>query len=214
MARRAPTKQIDVVLAVETNFVVGVVWEERAVLKRIVGLCRQFGICVVVPEVALVEARASLLKRIDRQLDSLQQLRFWLNDIARGMGMSGLVKDVKQGLNAIETKLQQHKRGVLEALDNFVEACLIAPLTPEVWTKAYLRWQANLPPFKELDCLILESLLNFLTQHKARLAIFFTLDAEDFDHPEIHEAFRQRKALMLLDPYDVIVEFRKFYGVT
>jgi len=213
MARRTSAKQIEALLAVETNFVMGVVWEERAVLKRIVKLSRQFGVHIVVPEIALVEARGSLLKRIDRQLDSLQQLRFWLNDIARGAGMGGLVKDVKRRLDAIETKLQQHRHGVLKALDNFAEACLTAPLMPEVWIKAYLRWQANLPPFKELDCLIFESLLNFLTRHKAPMAIFFTLDAEDFDHPEIHEAFRQRKALMLFDPYDVVVEFRKFYGV-
>jgi len=213
MERRTSAKQIEALLAVETNFVMGVVWEERAALKRIVKLSRQFGIHIVIPEIALVEARGALLKRIDRQLDSLQQLRFWLNDIARGAGMSGLVKDVKRGLDAIETKLRQHKHRVLKALDNFTEVCLTAPLTPEVWVKAYLRWQANLPPFKEVDCLIFESLLNFLTQHKAQMAIFFTLDAEDFDHPEIHEAFRQRKALMLFDPHDVIAQFRKFYGI-
>lgn len=45
------------------------------------------------------------------------------------------------------------------------------------------------------------------------VAIFFTLDAEDFDHPELHAAFERKHTAMLFDPYDVIVEFRKFYGV-
>jgi len=70
-----------------------------------------------------------------------------------------------------------------------------------------------MPPFKEMDCLILESLLAFLTHQKARLAIFLTLDQEDFDHPEIHADFKRHRTKMFFDPHDVIVEFRKFYGV-
>jgi hypothetical protein len=70
-----------------------------------------------------------------------------------------------------------------------------------------------MPPFKELDCLILESLLAFLPQHKAKLTIFLTLDQEDFDHPELHDDFKRHQTSMLFDPYAVIVEFRKFYGV-
>lgn len=213
MARRTSAKQVDVMLAVETNFIIGVVWEERLVLKRITDLCRQLGISLIVPEVSLAEARASPLKRIDRQLDSLQQFRFWLNDIARGDRMGKLIKNVKVGLDVIEAELRKHRQGVLRALDDFAKACVIAPFTPEVWTRAYLRWQAGLPPFKELDCLILESLLTFLLRQKAKLAIFFTLDTEDFDHPEIHDAFQRQKAFVLFEPRDVIQEFRKFYGV-
>jgi hypothetical protein len=182
-------------------------------LGYLVDICQRFGVLLVVPEVALAEARKTLFHRVDRQLSALQQLRFWLNDIARGVGMSQLVLKVKERLDVIEAELQWRKQLALEALDIFAQNCLIAPLTPHVWVRAYLRWQSNMPPFKELDCLILESLLAFLPQHKAKLTIFLTLDQEDFDHPEIHEAFRQRKVLMLFDPYDVIVEFRKFYGV-
>ena len=200
-------------LMVETNSIVGYVWEERSVLKRIVSLCRQFGVLLVVPEVSLAEARASLLNRIDRQLSSLQQLRFWLNDIARSAGMERMVRSVKRGLDAIETELQRRRREASAALSTFAQAGTIAPLTPQVWTKAYLRWQANMPPFRELDCLVMESLLAFLQRQKAKLTMFLTLDVEDFDHPEVREEFQRRKTLLLFEPRDVIVEFRKFYGV-
>jgi hypothetical protein len=90
--------------------------------------------------------------------------------------MSQLVLKVKERLDVIEAELQRRKQLALEALDIFAQNCLIAPLTPHVWVRAYLRWQSNMPPFKELDCLILESLLAFLPQHKAKLAIFLTLD--------------------------------------
>ncbi len=123
------------------------------------------------------------------------------------------VQQIKQSLDAIEADLQQRKHLVLEALDIFAQACTVAPLTSQVWTKAYLRWRANMPPFKELDCLILATLLSFLQRRKARLAIFLTLDLEDFDHPEVHTAFRQRKVLVSFEPNDVIMQFRKFYGV-
>lgn len=200
-------------LLVETNFVIGVIWEDRPILAHLRHLCKKFGVQVVVPEVSLAEARASLLKRIDRQLSSLQQLRFWLNDIARSAGMERMVRSVKRGLDAIETELQRRRREASDALSIFAQACTIAPLTPQVWTKAYLRWQANMPPFRELDCLVMESLLAFLQRRKAKLTMFLTMDVEDFDHPEVHEEFQRRKTLLLFEPRDVILEFRKFYGV-
>ena len=162
MARRTSAKRVDAMLMAETNFIVGYVWEERSVLKRIVDLCRQLGVLFVVPEVSLAKARALLFKLIDRQLSSLQQLRFWINDIARNAGMERVVRSVKGGLDAIETELQRRKQEVSAAMSTFAQACTIAPLTTQGWTKAYLRWQANMPPFKELDCLVMESLLAFL----------------------------------------------------
>jgi hypothetical protein len=213
MAQRASAREIEAMLLVESNFVIGVVWEGRRDLGYLVDICQRFGVLLVVPEVALAEARKTLIHRVDRQLSALQQLRFWLNDIARGVGMSQLVLKVKERLDVIEAELQRRKQLALEALDIFAQNCLIAPLTPHVWVRAYLRWQSNMPPFKELDCLILESLLAFLPQHKAKLAIFLTLDQEDFDHPELHADFQRHRTNMLFDPYAVIVEFRKFYGV-
>lgn len=213
MARGASSEQIDAILAVETNFIIGVVWEEQPILKRLMDLCRQFGVPIVIPEVALVEARASLLSRIDKQLTSLQQFRSLLNDIARGAGMARLVGDVKGGLDTIEAELKQSRQKAVKALEAFARSCTVVPLTPQIWMKAYLRWRANLPPFKELDCLVVETVLDFLRKRKAPLTMFLTTDTEDFDHPEVHEAFRGRKTLLLFDPRDVIHEFRKFYGV-
>ncbi len=127
--------------------------------------------------------------------------------------MGKLVRDVKRALSAIDSELRQRKQKALEALETFMQAFLVIPLTPQVWTRAYLRWRANLPPFKELDCLIAESLLAFLQRHRASLTLFLTLDVEDFDHPELHAAFHQRNTLPLFEPREVIGEFRKFYGV-
>ncbi len=111
-------------------------------------------------------------------------------------------------MSAIDAELRQRRQ---KASDT--QAFLVVPLTPQIWTRAYLRWRANLPPFKELDCLIAESLLAFLQRHRAPLTLFLTLDVEDFDHPEMPDAFRQRNALLLFEPREVIREFRQFYGV-
>lgn len=212
MEGRTSAQQVEAMLLVETNFVLGSVWERRQGLIYLASFCHAHHIPIVIPEVALVEARASLLRRIDRQLASLQQLRFWLNDIARGAGMRKLVQDVKKGMDAIEAELQR-KQDTLKAMETFAKSCIVAPLTPQVWTKAYLRWKAGLPPFKELDCLVMETLLEFLRKRKAKLTMFLTMDVEDFDHANVHEAFREVKTLMLFEPHDVIHEFRKFYGV-
>lgn len=214
MEGRASAQQVEAMLLVETNFVIGNVWERRQSLIYLASFCHAYHIPIVIPEVALAEARGAILNRIDRQLTSLQQLRFWLNDIARGAGMKKLVQNVKEGLEAVEAELKRRKRGTLNALQVFAQACVVAPLTPQVWTRAYLRWQANMPPFKELDCLVVESLLSFLQRRKAKLTMFLNLDREDFDHPEVHDEFRRRKTLLLFEPCDVINEFRKFYGVT
>jgi len=213
VARGASAQQVEVMLLVETNFVIGTIWERRPSLVYLTSFCQRYGVTIVIPEIALAEARASLLARIDRQLNALQHLRQWLNDIARAAEMVSLVESAKQSLSKIEAELQRRKINAQEAIDTFAKACTVISLTPQIWTKAYVRWKANLPPFKELDCLVFETLMDFLKKPKAPLTMFLTMDAEDFDHPEIHEAFRQRKALMLFDPYDVIVEFRKFYGV-
>lgn len=213
MARRTSEKQVTAILAVETNFAIGVIWEQRSLLLRIKRLCEQTGTLLVIPEVALVEAKSSLMKRIDRQLEAMNQFRFWLNDIARAAGMKEHVLQIKQALNNIEAELQRRKQLILDAISIFAQSCVVVPLTPQVWTKAYLRWRANLPPFKELDCLIMETLLEFLQRRKAMLTMFLTMDAEDFDHPEVHEAFRERKTLILFDPRHVIHEFRRFHSV-
>jgi len=210
---RTSAQQIEAMLLVETNFVIGNIWERRQSLIYLTSFCQSYHIPIVIPEVALAEARGAILNRIDRQLTSLQQLRFWLNDIARGAGMRRLVQDVKKGLDAIESELQRRKQETVDSLQVFAQACVVVPLTPQVWAKAYLRWKASMPPFKELDCLVMETMIEFLRKRKAKLTMFLTMDAEDFDHPEVREAFREQKALMLFDPHDVIQEFRKFYGV-
>ncbi len=78
-------------LLVETNFVLRTIWERRRGLIYLASFCDRYRIPIVIPEVALAEARASLLNRLDRQLKALQQLQFWLNDIARGAEMGKLV---------------------------------------------------------------------------------------------------------------------------
>lgn len=210
---RAPTKPIEAMLLVEANFAIGFVWEKRPTLQYLWQICQQQCVQVVIPEVALAEAQASLIKRVDRQLDAIQKFRFWLNDIARAAGMKQPVQQIKRELDGIEAELQRRKHLILKALNIFAQACIIAPLTPQIWTQAYLRWQANMPPFKELDCLVMETLLAFLRRRKAKLRMFLTLDVEDFDHPEIQDEFRRQKTLLLFAPRDVITEFRKFYGV-
>jgi len=204
---------VTVILAVETNFAIGVIWEQNPLLLRIKRLCEQTGALLVIPEIALAEAQSSLLKRIDRQLGAIQQFRFWLNDIARAAGMKEQILQIKRALSSMEADLLRRKTLVSEAVDIFARSCTVVPLTPQIWTRAYLRWRANLPPFKELDCLVVETVLDFLRKRKAPLTMFLTTDTEDFDHPEAHEAFRGRKTLLLFDPRDVIHEFRKFYGV-
>jgi bifunctional pyridoxal-dependent enzyme with beta-cystathionase and maltose regulon repressor activities len=91
VARETSAKQVDVMLLIETNSVIGTIWERRQGLVYLMSFCQRYGITVVIPEVALAEARASLLARIDRQLNSLQQLRQRLNDIARAAEMDKLV---------------------------------------------------------------------------------------------------------------------------
>lgn len=213
MARGTSGKQVTAILAVETNFAIGVIWEQRPLLLRIKRLCEKTDTILVIPEIALVEAKSSLMKRIDKQLEAIQQFRFWLNDIARAAGMKEHVLQIKHALSNMEAELQRRKQLILEAVSIFAQACTIAPLTPQVWIKAYLRWQAKIPPFKELDCLVMESLLGFLQRRKAKLTMFLNLDREDFDHPEVHGEFQRRKTLLLFEPSDVIKEFRKFYGV-
>jgi len=213
VAGRTSAKQVDVMLLIETNSVIGTIWERRQGLVYLMSFCQRYGITVVIPEVALAEARASLLARIDRQLNSLQQLRQRLNDIARAAEMDKLVQFVRQGLNDIESELRRRRNDVQEAINTFAQACTVVPLTPQVWARAYVRWKANMPPFKELDCLVAETLLEFLRKRRAKLSLFLTMDAEDFDYPELHADFKRHRTSMLFDPYAVIVEFRKFYGV-
>jgi hypothetical protein len=213
VARETSAKQVTAILSVETNFIIGIVWEQRPVLLRIKKLCEQLGVLLAVPEIALAEARNSLLQRIERHLIASQQFRFWLNDIARAAGIREQVRQIKRCLDGIEAELQRRKQLILEALEMFAQACTIVPLTPQVWARAYVRWKANMPPFKELDCLVAETLLEFLRKRRAKLSLFLTMDAEDFDHPELHADFKRHRTNMLFDPYAVIVEFRKFYGV-
>ena len=69
---------------------------EQANSRPIVAPLLQFGVTFVIPEIALAEARASLVARIDRQLNALQHLRQWFNDIARAAEMVSLVESAKQ----------------------------------------------------------------------------------------------------------------------
>ncbi|MCX7969551.1 MAG: hypothetical protein N3B10_13845, partial [Armatimonadetes bacterium] len=122
MERRASEKQVKAILAVETNFAIGVIWEQRPYLLRIKRLCDQTGTLLVIPEVALVEAKSSLMKRIDKQFEAIQQFRFWLNDIARAAGMKEHVLRIKQALSDMEEELQRRKQLILEAVNIFAQS--------------------------------------------------------------------------------------------
>jgi len=195
----------------ETNLLLFATLDQGLGYGYLRDLARQGRIVLGIPEIALREARGSLLERWQRRRVALEGVLPWINDIARSGYAQERVEPLRHHVHETVAWLRDMERLTDESLDAFARVCRLLPHTPEAMMRGHLRHLAQLPPFKSSNCELYECVLQFLREHAADFAhvLFLNLDREDFDHPSIHSELAALHAELLFSVGDCIQRLRE-----
>ncbi|MFQ6054863.1 MAG: hypothetical protein ACE5J9_04680 [Methanosarcinales archaeon] len=77
----------------------------------------------------------------------------------------------------------------------------VIPYTKDASIRAELRFKSSKPPFKEDDCRIFESILEYVKSVKEKYdtIIFYTADKEDFDYDLIRDELSGKGIEIMFD---------------
>lgn len=160
---------------------------------------------IAIPEFSFLEVRGKIGERFRRREDKLSDIISFLNELMRSEYHKSTLYDVKEKLKQLYVKSPKEKNEVLQSAEEIKSLCISIPHSAEISYRAFLRSVANLPPYKDNDRQIYESILDF-TKDKGEydLIIFYTSDKEDFDHEEIRDELEERDIEVYFDSGNVV----------
>jgi hypothetical protein len=121
--------------------------------------------------------------------------------------------DVKEKLKQLYMESSEEKRDILEYAEDIKSLCISIPHNADIAYRAFIRDVANLPPYKNSDRQIYESILSFTkNEYDYDLVIFYTSDKEDFDHQEIRDELKKQAVGVYFDSGDVVQRVMSIIG--
>lgn len=166
-------------LIAETNFVVGFALEQGNDFDSILEFASTNEvITLAVPEVCFKEARSTLRLNLIQTRHALEETRGMLRQVGRSEYVREATQNARAALTAVINHLKSRAEIIGQILSDLSQHCLMIPYTPEAMTQARLRYLAEEPPFKQTDCELYESILEFARNQveNYEYVILLTLD--------------------------------------
>ncbi len=192
-------------LICETNFVYSVILAQDRNCGYLLDLASEKKIDIAIPEFSFLEVRGKIGERFKRREDKLRDIISFLNELMRSEYHKRTLYDVKEKLKQLYINSPKERKEVLQSAEEIKSLCIIIPHNAEISYRAFLRSVANLPPYKNGDRQIYESILDF-TKDKGDydLIIFYTSDKDDFNHKEIRDELEERGIEAYFDSGNVV----------
>jgi len=193
-------KNQKILLICETNFVYSVILAQDRNCGYLLDLASENKIDIAIPEFSFLEVRGKIGERFKRREEKLGDIISFLNELMRSEYHKRTLYDVKEKLKQLYINSPKEKNEVLQSAEEIKSLCISIPHNAEISYRAFLRSVANLPPYKDNDRQIYESILHF-TKDKDEydLIIFYTSDKEDFDHKEIRDELEEHSIEVYFD---------------
>jgi len=188
----------------ETNFAFDILFERDYASSHILKLAKQGKIKLVLPAFSLAELEGQALEIINNRKEKLNSFASILKEISRSKYSKD---DAKSGLEIVKRLLESNKKDYKKigaAIQKLSGYCYVIKYSPEIIASAELRFRQRKPPFKETDCKVYQSILQFLTKNKKEKVMFITKDRDDFDHPEIRNELKELDCELYFSSGDVI----------
>ena len=86
------------------------------------------------------------------------------------------------------------------------------PYTQSASINAELRYGSSRPPFKQTDCKIFESVLEYINSMKQNyeMVFFYTSDKEDFDNLTVRTELKNLDVKLFFEPGEIINKICEF----
>lgn len=189
----------------ETNFIYSIILAQDKNCGYLLDLASENKIDVAIPEFSFFEVKGRIDERFKRREDKLKEIIFFLNDLMRSEYHKDRLYDVKEKLKQLYMESSKEKLDVLESAEDIKSLCISIPHNSDISYRAFIRDVANLPPYKNRDRQIYESVLSFTKNGNGYdTVIFYTSDKEDFDHHDIRGELKGQNVKIRFDSGDVV----------
>jgi len=189
----------------ETNFIYSIILAQDRNCGYLLDLASENKIDVAIPEFSFFEVKGRIDEKFKRREDRLKETISFLNDLMRSEYHKDKLYDAKEKLKQLYMESPKEKRDVLESAEDIKSLCILMSHNVDIAYRAFIRDVANLPPYKNSDRQIYESVLSFTKNgNDYDTVIFYTSDKEDFDHQEIRDELKEQDVEIHFDSGNVV----------
>lgn len=194
-----------ILVITETNWLESIVLSQDTAVVYLLRLAREGKLTIAVPEYSFYEAEGSLDRKLLNRIQRIDEFLQLLKQISRTEHYTQLCKGGVNSLKEIKERTLRERKEIKRVLDEIKSLVCLIPYTKTSSVRADLRFESSKPPFKETDCRVYESILDFIrnTREYDKI-IFYTTDKEDFDHPEIHKELKKLKTGIYFDSGETV----------
>ncbi|MFQ6071693.1 MAG: PIN domain-containing protein [Methanosarcinales archaeon] len=167
----------------ETNFIYSTIFSRDPKCKYLLEISKIGEIELAIPDFCFHEIKHAVNQTFRTRLGELYRVYSFLNELIKSEPHASTFSEVKEKFRQLERDSPSEKLGVLNSAEEIKSFCIPIPYDLNIFYRAHLRSIADLPPYKDNDRRIYESILEFVSRVKDfyDLMIFYTADREDFD---------------------------------
>ena len=143
----------------ETNFIYSIILAQDRNCGYLLDLASENKIDVAIPEFSFFEVKGRIDEKFKRREDRLKETISFLNDLMRSEYHKDRLYDAKEKLKQLYMESSKEKRDVLESAEDIKSLCILIPHNVDIAYRAFIRDVANIPPFKNSDRQIYESVM-------------------------------------------------------
>jgi hypothetical protein len=203
-----------VLVIAETNWIEDVALAQDLRSAYLLQLKDEGKINIAVPAYSLHEADGSLDKKITKRVEEIDNFLHFLDRVAQSKPYEGICSTVKNALKELKSKSLEERGEIKRVLNKIEMSVDIIPYTMTVVLNADLRSESAIAPFKEADCRIYESILEFIRSNGGDydIKIFYTRDREDFNDEMIYAELEDVEVELYFDAGAVIERVYEVLG--
>ncbi|MFQ6072916.1 MAG: PIN domain-containing protein [Methanosarcinales archaeon] len=203
-----------VLVICETNFIYSNGFRRDRNCVYLLDLSKTGKIELAIPEFSFYEIKHAVNQTFKKRSGELYRVYSFLNELIKSEQHASTFSEVKEKFKQLELDSPSEKLGVLNSAEEIKSLCIPIPYDLNIFYKAHLRSIADMPPHKDNDRRIYESILEFVNREKNSydLKLFYTADREDFDHPELHEELGKIEVELYFSSGKVLERLREYYA--
>ncbi len=203
-----------VLVIAETNWIEDIALAQDLRSAYLLELRDKGEIDIAIPAYSLHEADGSLDRKITKRIEKIDNFLHFLSKVAQSKPHENLCSIVKDGLKELKSKSLEEREAIKRVLNKIKMSIDVIPYTMTVALNADLRSESSIAPFKEADCRIYESVLEYIRDkgYDYDLKVFYTADREDFDNEMIYAELEEIDVKLYFDAGEVVERVYEVVG--
>lgn len=195
-----------VLVLAETNWIEDIALMQDLESAYLLELKDERKIEIAIPVYSLREADGSLDRKITKRVEEIDNFLHSLSTVAQSKPYERLCRIVKDALKELKSKSLEEREEIRRVLNKIETSIDTIPYTMTTALNADLRVESSIAPFKETDCRIYESIMEYVRDkgNKYDIKIFYTADRGDFDDKTINAELKSLRVELYFNSGEVV----------